>query len=240
MPAGLDGARDPVRSRARDLVLDAAADAVERHPGPRRSVGVDGRSGSGKSTFADELAARLRARGHAVLRSTTDSFHRPRAERMRLGETSGQGFYEDSHQLEVMRRELLDPFATGRHRVRTAAFDEPSDTPMDVVEDVPAEAVLVVDGLFLHRREQAGCWGRSILLLADRRLDATWLGYLLDDLPADPSERSAEVDARLHRARWPRYRDGWRCYLDAVDPEAAATLVVDNEEIAAPQVLVQR
>ena len=206
MPAGLDGYRDPVVSPERDRVLDTIARLVCGQGGPRTLVGVDGRSGSGKSTFADELAARLTARGRAVVRSTTDSFHRPRKERLARGVTSGQGYYLDSHQLDVIVDELLLPFAHGAAEVRTAAVDEPSDASLDEVFSVPAAAVLIFDGLFLQRPELNGHWDVTIFLDADTRREREWLEFLLGDLPENEVERAAEVDSRLVRA--PVIRNG--------------------------------
>ena len=234
MPAGLDGNPDPVTSEQRDHVLDAVVDCVLDLPGDRVLVGVDGRSGAGKSTFADEVSARLAAVGRAVVRSTTDSFHRPRVDRLRRGPTSGKGYFLDSHQLDVIVGELLEPFARGADRVQTAAFDEPSDTPHAAWAEVPEEAVLVFDGLFLLRDELAAHWSLTVFLDADARRDREWLDFLTTDMPAGPSERARELDARLRRARWPRYRDGWQRYLDAADPAARADLVVDNNDVAAP------
>lgn len=130
MPVGLDGNREPVVTVARDRVLTIAAHAVlgAAEGSERTLVAIDGRSGVGKSTFADELASRIARTGLRTLRSTTDSFHRPRSERMRLGESSAAGYYLESHQLDVIVAELLEPFARGDSEVLVAAFDEPSDT----------------------------------------------------------------------------------------------------------------
>lgn len=238
MPAGLDGNPDPVVTAARGAVLGRVVDRVIGCGPGRVLVGIDGRSGAGKSTFADEIAQRLAARDRTVVRSTTDSFHRPRSERMRRGPTSAEGFFLDSHQLQAMVDDLLRPFAEGRARVRTAAFDEPSDRPLDGYADrLPDDAVLVFDGLFLHRAELAGFWDLTVYLDADARREAEWLAYLEDGLPTDPAARVRELDRRLHRARWPRYRDGWQRYLDAADPAGAATITVDNNDFCEPRLM---
>lgn len=221
-------------------MLDAVVDLACGQGGSRTLVGVDGRSGAGKSTFADELTARLTARGRVVVRSTTDSFHRPREERLLRGPTSGEGYYLDSHQLDVIVDELLFPFAHGADEVRTAAFDEPSDAPVDEVVPVPAAAVLVFDGLFLQRPELNGYWNMTVFLDANERREREWLEFLFGGLPDDDVERAAELDARLVRARWPRYRDGWRTYVDVVHPASVATVVVDNNDLQAPVVRKDR
>ena len=236
MPVGLDGHPDPLVTPARTAVLERVAAAVCGVGSERVLVGIDGRSGAGKSTFGDELARVLERSGHAVVRSTTDLFHRPRAERLRLGPASPDGYYEHSHQLEVMTDELLAPFARGEAEVLVGAFDEPSDQPRLLRATVPARAVLVVDGLFLHRPELRAHWDVSVMLLADRRCDAAWLDFLERSLPDDPTLRAAELDRRLDRARWPRYRHGWRRYAES--PGAAlATFHVDNDDLAAPVIV---
>jgi uridine kinase len=239
MPAGLDGNPDPIRTAARDAVVRAVAERV-CSPGEaagRVAVGIDGGSGAGKSTFADELANALRGQGRLVIRSTTDSFHQPRATRMQRGPTSADGYFLDSHQLDRIVNELLVPFREGASEVLVAAFDEPTDAACPVVADVAPNAVLVFDGLFLHREELAGFWDVSVVLDADERRNAEWLRFLLDDLPASATHRAAELDRRLAIARWPRYRQGWSSYVDDVAPHDRATVVIDNNDLANPRIL---
>ncbi|MET0910683.1 MAG: uridine kinase [Ilumatobacteraceae bacterium] len=200
-------------------------------------VGIDGRSGAGKSTFADELAAALALRGRIVTRSTTDSFHRPRVERLQRGSTSADGYFRDSHQIDRIVTELLIPFRQGAEEVLVAAFDEPTDATLEQLVDVPSNAVLVFDGLFLQRDELASFWDVSIHLEADERRDAEWLQFLSGDLPVDPSQRASELDRRLEAARWPRYRRGWSSYVDDFAPRSRATVVIDNNDVARPLVL---
>lgn len=238
MPAGLDGDPNPLVTVQRDAVLGHVVDRTVLCGSGRVLVGIDGRPGSGKSTFADEMALRLTDHHRTVVRSTTDSFHRTRAERMGRGPSSPEGYFLDSHQLRVMRDDLLRPFVEGADRVRTAAFDEATDTRHDVhVTGLPHDAVLVFDGLFLNRAELAPFWHLTVYLNADARCDAEWLAFLEEDLPAPATDRAQELDERLRRARWPRYRDGWQLYLDTVDPANAATIVVDNNSISEPTLL---
>lgn len=239
MPTGLDGNPNPIVTEARTKVLERVADRVVRCRGERVVVGIDGRSGSGKSTFADELARTVELRGRSVVRSTTDLFHRPREERMRLGTSSADGYFLHSHQIEAITDQLLLPFRDGVVEVLVGAFDEPSDRPQRRMVTVPTSAVLIFDGLFVHRSEFLPLWDLSVMLRADRRCDEAWLRYLEVDLPVDPVERAAELDRRLERARWPRYRHGWQKYIESVDP-AAATMDIDNEDLESPAIISDR
>lgn len=83
-------------------------------------VGVDGAAGAGKRTLADELARVLEGERVAVIRSSVDSFHNPRAVRWRRGRGSAEGYYLDSHDLPSLKAVLLDPLATGAGEFRRA------------------------------------------------------------------------------------------------------------------------
>jgi uridine kinase len=179
----------------------------------------------------------LSERGRIVIRSTTDSFHRPRAARLKRGPTSGDGYFLDSHQIDRIVNELLVPFREGAEQVLIASFDEPTDTPLEIVTDVASNAVLVFDGLFVHRDEFATLWDVSVFLDADDRRDAEWLQFLLEGLPTDSTQRAAELDRRLDTARWPRYRHGWSSYIDHLAPQRRATVVIDNNDLARPRIL---
>lgn len=204
-------------------------------------VAVDGASGTGKSTLADELARTLEAAGHVALRASIDSFHRPRAERYRLGPDSPEGYYLDSHDLHALRAELLDPFAEGHSSCRLAVFDEPSDLPLPTEETpVSDQAVLVFDGLFLHRPELIDHWDLSLYLRAEGQREAAWQAYLTEDLPSHPAARAAEVKRRMGRARRARYVDGQALYEREAQPLTHAHVVIDNDDLARPRIVGRR
>jgi uridine kinase len=239
MPVGLDGNPDPVVSRCRSLVLDrVAAAVVALQKRGQVLVAIDGASGTGKSTFADELARTLPDHQH-VVRASIDSFHRPRAERYRRGNDSGEGYYRDSHDLTPLRQLLLTPFARGNATMRTEIFDEPSDHPIDrpgVI--VPVPGTLILDGLFLHRPELVGYWDLTVYLVADARRDAAWAEYLTGGLPDDPDRRQAEIDRRRVRARRGRYVEGQKLYEQEADPLVHASFVIDNDHLADPRLII--
>lgn len=222
----------------RDAVIAAVADRVAAlAPGHRAVVAIDGIDGAGKSTFADELVAALDARPgfeRELVRSTVDSFHNPRAVRYARGKGSATGFYRDSTDLGALISELLDPFAAGAP-FRVAAFDEPSDAPVvDPPVDAAPDAVLVLDGIFLHRPELRGRWDLSVYLDGFGRVAGERVDRVVAACPGDP------LGDLLTMSRWwlllRRYVVGQRLYLDECDPASVADLVIDNDDLAAPRV----
>ncbi|GAA4013310.1 uridine kinase [Sphingomonas swuensis] len=129
-------------------------------------VAVDGRTASGKTTFADALAVAMHQRGRLVIRALIDGFHRPRVERHRRGRLSPDGYYEDARDLYAMRQLLLDPLgASGDLHYVTASFDLERDKPLVwSPERAPDDAVLIVDGTFLQRPELRDTWDFVIFL----------------------------------------------------------------------------
>jgi uridine kinase len=191
-------------------------------------VGIDGVDGAGKTTLGDELAAAVCDLGRPVIRASVDSFHNTRAIRYRRGRDSPDGFFLDSYDYGLLRRVLLDPLsAGGSGRYRVAAFDYVQDQPTLAPERVAApNAVLIFDGIFLHRSELAGYWDYSIFLQVSFDTSIPRCAQARPELSPDPRAASNQ-----------RYVDGQRIYLRTCEPEKLATIVIDNEDLDAPSVV---
>ena len=201
------------------LLEQLADDLLSAHPRGRALVAIDGVDGAGKTTFADAWAGVLRARGVHVLRATVDDFLRPRVERYARGRDSAEGYYRDSIDVAALRAALVEPFRSGADSVALGVFDHEHDAPLEVRErSIPADAVLLIDGIFLHQPELRGLWNRSI-----------WL-----DVP--PEVRDARLTARDGEGSLaPRYSEGQYLYEKEANPRRAATIVVDNSDAANPR-----
>ena len=202
-----------------------------RSAGGRVIVAVDGLDGAGKTVFADGLAEVFAETGDAVFRAGIDGFHRPRSERYLRGRNSPEGFYRDSFDYATFRRVLIDPFRDGAQTAGTtgfqlAAFDVVRDAPVESQwVTAPLDAVLVVDGIFLHRPELRDLWDWSIWL--DVPFDMTFARMALRD-GSDP-DPDAPANAR--------YRQGQELYLSEARPREAASIIVDNADLAHPRIV---
>ena len=218
-----DDGESIVTSAQRQTMLARLVDAIVALPTDRpRRVAIDGVDGAGKTWLADELAEPIRAAGRPVLRASVDGFHRPRAERYSRGRGSPDGYYLDSYDYPTLRTVLLDPLVAGEPVV-PAVFDHTRDASVPRrTQPVEPGTVLLFDGIFLHRRELADLWDLSVFCRIDPVISCARMAFR-DGAPADPE----------HPANH-RYVEGQRRYLADCDPEALATYVVDNTDLARP------
>lgn len=211
----------PERSRC----LEALARLILRveRPHPVR-VAIDGPDVAGKTILADELAPLLERSGRPVIRASVDGFHRPRVERFARGPESPEGYFLDSFDYPALRAALLDPLGPGgdRHYHRRV-FDFRTDTPADApTETAPANTILVVDGVFLLRRELIDLWEFSVFVAVtfaetQRRAAARDFALL------------GSEEAVRHRYAV-RYVPGQQLYYGRAHPQQKADVVIDNED----------
>jgi uridine kinase len=215
----------------REVLRQLANHIVSLHcPHPLR-VAIDGIDAAGKTTLADELAPLVEARGRPVIRASLDGFHRPRTERYRQGTDSPAGYYQNSFDYEALRETLLVPLGPGGSRMyRRAVFDYRADAPLSAREERAADnAVLLFDGIFLLRPELNSCWDFRLFIAV--RFDVALERALARDAPLLGSP--AAVEARYRR----RYFPAQELYLDTVQPQQAADIVVVNDDPAHPSLV---
>jgi uridine kinase len=203
----------------KDVLAALADDILHNYGRGRAIVGIDGVDGAGKSHFAADLVEALTDKGHAAVLASIDDFHLPRAERYLQGEDSPRGFYEDSYDYSTFRRVLIEPFRMGGSAAFvTADFDYRADVQVEPKWiTAPADAILVVEGIFLHRPELRGLWNYSI-----------WL-----DAPAAVAEaRLLERDGDSGVSA--RYTGGQKLYAKE-KPSSRATAIIDNTDFAHPR-----
>jgi uridine kinase len=204
--------------------IAAAAVALGR---PRTLVAVDGPDAAGKTTFADLVAAALTV---PVVRASVDGFHNPARVRRQRGDLSPEGYYRDSFDYTALAQELLDPFASGRRRVRTRLFDHRADAVVGATPvAVPPEAVLVFDGVFLLRPKLRDWWTLAVYLRVPPSVT------LARAVVRDAVEMGGAEEVR--RRYEARYLPGQELYRGLVNPEAHAHVVIDNSDVDRPVVL---
>ena len=190
-------------------------------------VAIDGRDAAGKSILAKELAENLRRRGANVIEASIDGFHNPREYRYKRGRDSPKGYYLDSFNHEILKKQLLDPLKTGDLRVRLKAFDYTVDEVLESpVVEVQPDVVLVFDGVFSLRPELRDYWDYSIYLYVDEE----------ESLRRGLARNQGDEEEAKHRYEV-RYIAGQRLYYSEADPLKHASIIIDNNDPENPLIL---
>jgi len=224
----MPGAISPVRSALLDE-LAALVSAIR--PGRTRIV-VDGLTGSGKTTFANELGTAIRNLDRPTLRATFDDFKKPWRDARDRGydRVSGEGYYRNAPDFDSAIDMLIEPAGpAGSGVVSLCAHDPLTGADLrHVTIEAPPTAVLIVDSVFGMRPEYDSYWDLRI-----------WLEVPVAVALARGVERDAETEGRaeaerLHRER---YHAAERIYLEEVDPRRRADVIVDNSDLGSPMLL---
>ena len=181
-------------------------------------VAVDGVDGSGKTTFARLLSDACARRGRTAQVVHLDDFLNPEAIRYGRGRTSPEGYFLDSYDLASFTTKVLDPLGLGGNRtIVPRAFDHHTDMPVNPPPvAVPPHAVVIVEGMFLHREELRSRWDLSVFLDVPFAVTARRMA-LRDGTHPDPEHPSLR-----------RYVEGQRLYLSRCRPSQRATYVIQN------------
>lgn len=189
----------------------------------RTLVGIDGVDGSGRATFADDIAAMVTECGTSVIRISLKKYLNPQSVRYAQGRTSPRGFYEDSYDYQKFHDEVLEPLGReGSGRYRTAAYDLASESPVQSPYLIaPDDVVVIIDGTFLHRRE-----------FATSRTSKVWDFSVWLDVPFEEAYRRLHdregLSADPHDPSNARYYEGQLLYQRECRPEEKADLVIEN------------
>ena len=187
------------------------------------AIGVTGRSGSGKTLFARDLARILESRGRSAVVVALDDFLRADAPARRTG--GGEALEPHEHltlafDLDRLLEEVLEPHARG------AAVSIDRDLPdgRRVSIEVPAGSILILEGLFLLHPRLRPQLKRVLHLevasdLCLRRIAAR-------ELPLGGVEE-------LERARRV-FLPAQERFEEAYPPATRADLVLDGENLLGP------
>jgi uridine kinase len=189
----------------KDVLEALAGEITHNYREGRVIVAVDGDRTSGTAAFADDLGVALGLVGRKTYRASIENFHSAKAEQDAAD--TAEGYYDSAYNYSLLQRVLVDPFRSGGSTgFVLAAFDEARDTGFQSKwMTAGADAILIVDGVFLQRPQLAGLWNYTV-----------WV-----DVPeTGPEDVRAEADA---------------LYLRAVGPRAKATAIIDNRDPEHPR-----
>ena len=221
----------PRPGAVRAQVLDRLVEMIDSLGDRRLRIAIDGLTAAGKTSLGHELARGLGRRGRPVFRASLDDFKRPWSERHLYDRESGEGYYRNAFDREAACRLLLDPSdPTADGIVALCSIDPLTQIDHSAVKSaMPANGVLVVDGVFAYRPEINSYWDLRIWVEIDAELSVR--RGVERDAAIDGGVEAAEA---LHRDR---YLVGEMLYIEEVDPRSFVEVIVDNTDIARPRLV---
>jgi uridine kinase len=219
----------PARERAR--MLDRLVEMVDSLGEHRLRIAIDGLTAAGKTSLGHEVARGLASRERPVFRASLDDFKRPWSERHLYDRISGEGYYRNAFDCDAACNLLLDPSGpTADGRVALCSIDPLTQIDHSAVTTVmPANGVLIVDGVFAYRPEINFYWDLRIWVEIDPELSVR--RGLERDAAMDGSPEEAET---LHRDRFLR---GELLYVEEVDPRSLVEVIIDNTDFDRPRLV---
>ena len=196
-------------------------------------VAINGKDASGKTMMADILAEYLSSQtSREIIRISIDDFMNERKVRYTPNESAGRSCYQYTFNFSDFTRYVLMPLHKNNKWVyKDKIFDHATDNIMfspDKVANV--DAIVIIDGVFLYKKELVDYWDIKILLQTDNEV------IIKRGAKRDEQRIGSYEEAK--RKYINRYIASQTIYYDEEKPEQAADIIVDNNDINSPFLVV--
>ena len=178
-------------------------------------LGIDGLGGAGKSTVSESICAALRQQGLRTILLHIDDFIHVRAIRYDDAYPDWQCYYDLQWRYDYFREVIRALQETGRCKVEL--YDKDNDCYFTEQAAAEGKTVIVVEGIFLQRRELAGVF--DYMLYIDVPEDVRLQRVLKRDTYIGNEQQIVDKYEN-------RYFPAERRYAAAYRPDMAADLVI--------------
>lgn len=191
-------------------------------------IAIDGIDASGKTHFSEKLKNEFEKLNQKVCLVHLDNFHNPQVIRYKQGKESGIGFYEDSYNYDVLINKAIRPFKKNDNRIRIKHFNLKEDKEEIYTAQIEDIEVLIVEGIFIHRKELISYWDYSIFL------DVNFENGLKRNIERDENAVTKLQIEQLTNKYLKRYKEGQLIYLKQENPKSKANIIIDNNDYLNP------
>lgn len=180
--------------------------------GQKIVLAIDGLSRSGKTTFARMIEQHLKEENRSVCTVHIDDYIVERTRRYHTGNEQWYEYYQLQWDIEVLRERLFK-------RVRKAselhllAYDDVADTQVPRKIEIPDTCLIIIEGVFLQRKEWRSYYDYIIYL----------------DCSREERFNRERIDTRNDIEKFEkRYWKAEDYYLQLCSPAQQADLVIQN------------
>lgn len=186
---------------------------------------------AGKTELTESLAVYLKERGEAVQIIHVDDFHFPRRHRYAGDHDEATKYYNQSFDVITLVERVFRPLRQD-HELHTelTVLDLKTDRyDKSVKYEVPANGIVLVEGVFLMRQELRQFSDLVVFL------DIPFEEMLVRSAQRDVPDQGEQV---LDKYRT-KYQPAQASYLEMHDPWDLADVIIDNAVWSAPKVTKQ-
>jgi len=192
-------------------------------------IAINGIEGVGKTMFAENLTRYLKDEKYPVFHVSIDGFHFNKEHRYKQGRDSAKGYYEDSYDEQGFTDKVLKMSQNDNPQYIPATHDLETDEYLDIKPiDIPKNAILIIDGAYLFKPIYEPHWDLKIYL------KTSFEEAMLRGAKRDTHLGDEEAAKQKYKDR---YRAASRIYIDEVDPESLADMIIDNTDFKNPTII---
>jgi uridine kinase len=127
-------------------------------------IGIDGPGGSGKTTLACRLEDELESYGFELLTLHIDDYIVKTEERYQTGHEQWAEYYHLQWNIPLIQSALFKSLHNYTATISLPVYDHHSNTIVDKTTSVPAGGIVLVEGVFLQRKEWRGYFDYMIYM----------------------------------------------------------------------------
>lgn len=127
-------------------------------------IGIDGLGGAGKSTISEKLCQILSASHFKVTVLHIDDFIHPKSVRYNDAYPERECYYHLQWRYDYLLNEVLMPVRDGNFCKGIELYDKDMDTYFIQQTEIPVGSILILEGIFLQRKELEGVFDFTIYL----------------------------------------------------------------------------
>ena len=182
-------------------------------------VAIDGLSGAGKTTIVKSLEREISNRNCKAVTIHIDDYIVERDKRYNTGFEEWYEYYYLQWNIESLTRHLFEGLLHNHHDLQLPFYDHSTDSLRMRALSIPASSIVLIEGIFLQRREWRGFYDYVIYLNCPR--EVRYERVLKRD------SYIGDIQQRLNKYN-KRYWPGEKHYLEVENPIEQADVVIDN------------
>ncbi|PCI57045.1 MAG: hypothetical protein COB36_01895 [Alphaproteobacteria bacterium] len=217
-------------------MIDALAKIIIKHHKSNTPllVAINGIDCVGKTMLSDMIANYLREQEQSVIQISFDNFAKFRDKENGNPHVhqhnAASWYYKNAWDYEGLYQNVIKPIRAGALKIIPTLFSWQTDKPMknDTIQ-IEENSIILIDGVFLLHPKLSATWDLKIFLSANLET--------VIERGIDRDSTTAE-EAKLKRIEYEHcYYGGQRIYLNDINPEQLADIVIEYNDPTNPVIL---